>query len=69
MTPLDQYVWQVLSNAKLTEAERQATLQQLIAEHGREAIAEAVKHWIDAGRAWVRSLPGNKVKSQKAADQ
>jgi len=59
---LDEQVWQVLNDATLTDAERSAAIERLITEHGREPVRDSMKHWIDTGLAWARSLTGKTTK-------
>jgi hypothetical protein len=61
---LDQQLWPVLNDPTLTDVERNAAIARLIAEHGREPVREAMKHWIDAGVAWARSVTRDTKKKQ-----
>jgi len=47
---LDQLLGQVLDDAKLTRAERDTAIIRLAAEHGHEAVREAIKRWGEAQR-------------------
>ena len=45
---LDEQLRRVVDDVTFTSAERKAALERLVAEHGPDAVREAVKRW---GRA------------------
>jgi hypothetical protein len=56
---LDQQVSQLLDDAMLTRAERDTAIIRLAAEHGHEAVREAIKRW---GLAQREQLFGKPIK-------
>jgi hypothetical protein len=54
---LDQQVSQLLDDATLSRAERDTAIIQLAAEHGHEAVREAIKRWGQAQREQMFGKP------------